>query len=483
MIFRCAKGLSMSVLRGSIVFLALFCLGAAAQIEDNDPNPLQLSVSHQSAPAYLPGQPLEIVVTFILSDQGTLTALGLIDIVPETWSFAGMRAISGDLPAVAPGNGSVGGRMEFAWITMPEVFPYSFAYSLLPPPQAAGPVTIQGQAEYREASGRQVSPPDFISIEGPANSPPEITLIGSPEVEVTVGTPFQDPGARATDKEDGDISSQIVVTGVVNYNLPGVYNLIYNVTDSGGRQASPVTRVVRVIPAPTTQNPGGGGVVGGGSGGGGSSGGGFGGGGVGGRVRGEDTSNIASNSPTLGQRNNQQQAQNQQRQNQQDALNPPGGVMPDVPGLVGGARPGADMAGPMAKLPGALGKPGTPAAAPASTDDDLSALDEALDGVAGVTAAPTQAEEMMQTASPATTQNSSEIAATMMPPSGGALSPGIITRIAYRISTLGPAGITRLLINLAIVTVLLGATAYLGRLAYAPPARRRKGGPTPPLAE
>ena len=74
---------------------------------------------------------------------------------------------------------------------------------------------------------------------------PTITLIGG-EVNLQVGGAFIDPGATANDNYDGDISADIVVSGTVNVNAVGSYVLTYNVSDSSGNAATPVTRTVIV---------------------------------------------------------------------------------------------------------------------------------------------------------------------------------------------------------------------------------------------
>ncbi|EPB8164328.1 TPA: DUF5011 domain-containing protein, partial [Clostridium perfringens] len=57
---------------------------------------------------------------------------------------------------------------------------------------------------------------------------------------IKVGEDF-DPlsGITASDKEDGDITSNIkVVTNEVNTKIPGTYKVVYEVTDNGGAKAS-----------------------------------------------------------------------------------------------------------------------------------------------------------------------------------------------------------------------------------------------------
>jgi hypothetical protein len=76
---------------------------------------------------------------------------------------------------------------------------------------------------------------------------PVITLKGPVHMLHEVGEPFGDPGAIAMDNADGDISEEIVVTGVVDENRLGTYTLEYNVTDSAGNKAVTKYRTVEVV--------------------------------------------------------------------------------------------------------------------------------------------------------------------------------------------------------------------------------------------
>ena len=75
---------------------------------------------------------------------------------------------------------------------------------------------------------------------------PLLSLTGSSNIDIEVGTTFIDSGATAYDNEDGDLTSQIIVSGVVDTTTLGVYSIIYSVTDSDGNTTS-LTRNVNVI--------------------------------------------------------------------------------------------------------------------------------------------------------------------------------------------------------------------------------------------
>ena len=94
---------------------------------------------------------------------------------------------------------------------------------------------------------------------------PTIALNGNASVSITVGDSFTDPGATASDPEDGDITADIVVGGdAVNTSVAGTYVITYNVTDSDGNAAPEVTRTVtvRAAPPPPPSGGGGGGMTG-----------------------------------------------------------------------------------------------------------------------------------------------------------------------------------------------------------------------------
>ncbi len=77
---------------------------------------------------------------------------------------------------------------------------------------------------------------------------PTITLNDGSYLEVQAGAEFVDPGATAFDKVDGDLSSEIKVSGdVINANKLGIYSLAYNVTDSNGNSAFTVVRTIAVV--------------------------------------------------------------------------------------------------------------------------------------------------------------------------------------------------------------------------------------------
>ena len=94
------------------------------------------------------------------------------------------------------------------------------------------------------------------------STPPTLALRGEPTVNITIDSPFNDPGVTATDTVDGDLTSRVVAAGAVNTALLGSYTITYTVTDLSGNAAPPVTRTVNVQAQAGAEDGGGGGAVG-----------------------------------------------------------------------------------------------------------------------------------------------------------------------------------------------------------------------------
>ena len=80
-----------------------------------------------------------------------------------------------------------------------------------------------------------------------ADLPPKITLLGDNPQIVEMGDAYVEAGATASDFEDGDLTSSIVVdASAVNTAVVGDYSVAYSVTDSYGNLAT-ATRTVQVV--------------------------------------------------------------------------------------------------------------------------------------------------------------------------------------------------------------------------------------------
>jgi len=93
-------------------------------------------------------------------------------------------------------------------------------------------------------------PPDIV--------PPEIVLVGSATITLSVGNPYSDAGATAVDNIDGDISHRIVVDNPVDTGRVGSYTVTYSVEDLSGNVAVATRTVIVQSAEPVKRNSGGG---------------------------------------------------------------------------------------------------------------------------------------------------------------------------------------------------------------------------------
>lgn len=80
---------------------------------------------------------------------------------------------------------------------------------------------------------------------------PELVLEGKLEHILLVGSEYVEPGYRASDNCDGDLTQKVTVTGAVDTGTMGTYQLEYTVTDAAGNVSKAVRIItVRDYPAP-----------------------------------------------------------------------------------------------------------------------------------------------------------------------------------------------------------------------------------------
>ena len=103
-----------------------------------------------------------------------------------------------------------------------------------------GTYTVTYTVDYLDKTASKTRTVNVIDKE-----PPEITLEGGDTMSVRPMSEFQDPGAKAVDDSDGDVSAQITTTGIVDTSNRGDYKIRYTVSDSYGNEAT-ATRTVTV---------------------------------------------------------------------------------------------------------------------------------------------------------------------------------------------------------------------------------------------
>lgn len=98
-----------------------------------------------------------------------------------------------------------------------------------------------------DSSGNVASQVTRTVVVSADTTPPVITLIGAATINLNVGDTYNEQGATATDNQDGNLTSSIVIVGSVNTATAGTYNVTYNVSDAAGNAATEVVRTVNVL--------------------------------------------------------------------------------------------------------------------------------------------------------------------------------------------------------------------------------------------
>lgn len=78
------------------------------------------------------------------------------------------------------------------------------------------------------------------------NEKPTLVLKKGSPYKVQYGSEYKEPGYTAKDNYDGDLTSEVKISGIVNTKKIGSYKLYYTVTDSSDNKVSK-TRVVKVV--------------------------------------------------------------------------------------------------------------------------------------------------------------------------------------------------------------------------------------------
>ncbi|WP_084777972.1 immunoglobulin-like domain-containing protein [Saccharibacillus sacchari] len=122
-------------------------------------------------------------------------------------------------------------------------------YSFDVAPDGEGAVTVNMSAgAFRDAAGNGNVPSAPLSRIYDMTAP-VIKLNGENPTVVGIGANFSDPGAAAEDDQGGDLSSMITVSGAVDTNQAGAYELVYRVSDPADNEAE-AKRIVHVIEPP-----------------------------------------------------------------------------------------------------------------------------------------------------------------------------------------------------------------------------------------
>ena len=82
---------------------------------------------------------------------------------------------------------------------------------------------------------------------------PILTLEGGQAAFIMAGEQYAEPGYIATDLRDGDLSTDVIVSGDVNGDIPGIYTLKYSISNSVGMESTQ-ERIIYVIPNQETDD-------------------------------------------------------------------------------------------------------------------------------------------------------------------------------------------------------------------------------------
>jgi len=104
-----------------------------------------------------------------------------------------------------------------------------------------------------DAAGNITIATRTVSVILPADvAAPVITLLGGNPILIEQGAAFIDPGATASDDVDGDLTANIVASGLVDTGVVGTYTRNYRVADTAGNSISMTRSVIVTLPADTT---------------------------------------------------------------------------------------------------------------------------------------------------------------------------------------------------------------------------------------
>lgn len=86
----------------------------------------------------------------------------------------------------------------------------------------------------------------FTTCKKPDTTLPIITLFGANPMSIAIGGTYVEPGYKAVDNTDGDITGAVYITKNINKDTVGSYTVKYKVTDASGNLATAV-RIVNVV--------------------------------------------------------------------------------------------------------------------------------------------------------------------------------------------------------------------------------------------
>ena len=113
-------------------------------------------------------------------------------------------------------------------------------------------VTVNGEVDTSQAGTYEITytlhnttKKRIVKVIDTPDKPTNIHINGGKNITIELGSKYEELGYSAIDFVDGDLTSQVKVSGTVNTNKKGIYRLTYTVTNSKGI-TTVETRVVTV---------------------------------------------------------------------------------------------------------------------------------------------------------------------------------------------------------------------------------------------
>jgi hypothetical protein len=154
--------------------------------------------------------------------------------------------------------GPTGATNDLQWRLLNDTGNETLVSGLTSPSYALAGLASETQYEYRVNETLDAVTSDWSAWFGFASAAPAVADTTAPvitlvdgDVTRVVGSTWTDPGYSATDNVDGDITSNVGVTGTVDTSTAGTYTLNYSVTDAAENTVT-ATRTVTVVEAAVT---------------------------------------------------------------------------------------------------------------------------------------------------------------------------------------------------------------------------------------
>ena len=227
------SSVSPSSFSGSSVGTTVSLMAGAYSITETDPMGYSVTYSADCAGNISSGETKICTVTNTFESIADSTA-PIVTISPDTQTIEALSSsgapASFTVSAVDETDGNISGSASCDHASG-SVFPL-------------GSTTVTCSAT--DAAGNTCTDTAVVIVEDTTS--PSIALVGSPTIDLNVSGTYSEPGATANDSVDGDLTSEIIISGSVNTTTPGIYVLTYTVTDAAGNSAN-VTRTVTVSDA------------------------------------------------------------------------------------------------------------------------------------------------------------------------------------------------------------------------------------------